>query len=341
VVGLRLRRLISLTAVAILAAGTLGIGTVSAANPNWDIDIVAVPPTVGAGHDAGFVVTVTNDGPSQINALSVTTTALDTPDAAPTYISMLVYSTGAVAPCAIGSPQTCQIGTLEAGVSVTFTVAYAVPDGARGNFELEVAIRAGTGDTSADGPKGKSRGDAYMETESAEIGSGDFDGGFVVGDDSYQTNPNLGPRNIQSTALEGTDELVGVMIEDGISTLDECDSTADDSDCTGLFAEWSSVYVDNGSPFDVPFKVTLVVRGSAVPGGTAEEDIVVVHVLDDGSVDVIGDDLLDGVAREETCAFSGTNPVPTNAECLKVTKDGPHWRIEVWLFRNGYIRGGI
>ena len=333
VVGLRFRRLISLTAVATLAAGTLGIGTVSAANPNWDIDIVAVPPTVGAGHDAGFVVTVTNDGPSQINALSVTTTALDTPDAAPTYISMLVYSTGAVAPCAIGSPQTCQIGTLEAGVSVTFTVAYAVPGGARGNFELEVAIRAGTGDTSADGPKGKSRGDAYMETESAEIGSGDFDGGFVVGQDSYQTNPSITNRNIQSTALSDTEELIGVMIEDGITSIAQCNATTGGPACANLFGEWSSVNVDNGTAFDEPFKVTLVVRGSSVPGGVSAEDIVVVHVHD-GTIEVIGD------SAGERCATANSEPT-TPPGCVYAERVGPNWQIVVWLFDNGSLRGGV
>jgi hypothetical protein len=342
--------LLTVSTSAVLALMLLGVGSATAANPTWDIIIEPTPPKVGVGHEAGFVVAVENDGPSQINALSVTTTALETPTAAPVYISDLEYSTGLVAECEKAFPQTCQIGTLEAGVTVTFTVAYAVPTGASANckndlnqtvpcFRLEVSLRAGTGDTESDG-KGKSRGDAYKESGFAEIGSGNFDGGFVFGEDVYQTNPNLGPRNIQATTLAEAQELVSVMIEDGITTNADCDAAEDNAACAGLFGEWSSLDVGDDPddpPFTTPFKVTLMVRGSAVPGGATEEDIVVVHVLDDGTVDVIGDDIPD----EETCAFSGTDPVPTNAECLTVTKVGGNWRIEVWLFRNGFVRGGI
>jgi hypothetical protein len=330
----RIRRLLTVLSVSLLAIASLGISPVSAANPDWDITIVPTPATVGAGRDAGFIVTVLNDGTSQINKLSVTTTALDTPNAAPVYISTLAYSTGASASCPIAVPQICQIGTLEGGTSVTFTVAYAVPSGARGDFELEVAIRAGTGDTDSDGPKGKSRGDAYKETEAATIGTGDFDGGFVVGGDAYQTNPNLGPRNIQSTALTGAPELVPVMIEDGIATLDDCDNVADDPACASLFGEWSRLNVNNGNdgnPFGTPFKVTLVVRGSSVPGNPDPEDVVFVHVLDDGSIVVI----------EDACTFAGANPVPTNPECLTARKAGSNWVLEVWLLRNGFGRGGF
>ena len=41
---------------------------------------------------------------------------------------------------------------------------------------------------------------------------------------------------------------------------------------------------------------------------------------------------------DETCAFSG--PTPTT-ECLVAVKNGNVWTIDVWLFTNGSIRGGI
>jgi hypothetical protein len=328
----------------------LGVGSVTAANPSWDIEIVPTPAKVGVGHDAGFIVTIENEGPSQINDLSVTTTALEAPTDAPVYLSTLVYNTGLEVTCVKTLPQTCQLGTLEAGVTVTFTVAYAVEVGASATcensddqnvtcFRLEVSIRAGTGDTESDGTKGKSRGDAYKETGFAEIGGGNFDGGFVVGADVYQTNPSIGNRNIQSTELLGAPQNVPVTIEDGPTITVTCDVTQDPEvvdPCDGLFAEWSNLNVNNGNdgvPFGTAFKVTLVIRGSAVPGGTSEEDIQVVHVLDNGSVNVIGDE------DDETCTPStGT---PTNPECLTVTKVGSNWKIEVWLFQNGFVRGGI
>ena len=335
----RLGRFATLLTAAMTASMLIGAGTASAANPTWDITITPTPTKVGVNHDAGYIVTVVNNGPSQINALSVTLTALEDPTALPTYLSGLDYNVGTDRTCEKAVPQTCALGTFDAGVSVTFTIAYAVLPGksamcrseANQNvacFRLEVSIRAGTGDTGSDG-KGKSRGDAYKETGFAEIGSGDFDGGFVVDADVYQTNPSLGTRNIQATRLERAAELVPVTIEDGIPTLASCDSTADHSACTGLFGEWSRLNVNNGASFGTPFKVTLTIRGG--PGGGSADDIAIVHVLDDGTIEVIS----------QACTFSGTDPVPTNPECLVATKSGNVWIIEVWLKKNGSIRGGI
>ncbi len=323
----RFDRVATVFTSAVLVLMLVGAGTVSAATPDWFITIVPTPDEVGAGHDAGFVVTVGNEGPSQVNALSVTVKALDTPGVAPSHLSSLAYNTGGSIPCAIAVPQTCQIGTLVAGQSVTFTVAYAVPATATGDFELNVAIGAGTGDTQSDGPKKSSRGDSFDVTAAATIRGGNFDGGFKVGGDVYQTNPILGTRNIQSTSISGAPELVPVTIEDGIASDTACDTAADDPACVGLFGEWSLLNVKDGNggvPFGTPFKVTLMVRGG--PGGNA--DIQVVHILDDGSIDVI----------DETCAFSGATPT---TECLVTVKNGNVWTIDVWLFTNGSIRGGI
>lgn len=338
----RLGRFATLLTAAMTASMLIGAGTVSAANPNWDITITPTPAKVGVNHDAGYVVTIVNNGPSQINDLSVTLTALEDPTATPTHLSGLDYNVGTDRTCAPAVPQTCALGTFDAGVSVTFTIAYAVLQGKSAMcknelnqnvvcFRLEVSIRAGTGDTGSDG-KGKSRGDAYKETAFAEIGSGDFDGGFVVNADVYQTNPSLGTRNIQATRLERAAELVPVTIEDGIPTLASCDSTDENVACGGLFGEWSRLNVNNGNGgvnFGTPFKVTLTIRGG--PGGGAADDIAIIHVLDNGTIEVIS----------QACTFSGTDPVPTNPECLVATKSGSVWTIEVWLKKNGSIRGGI
>jgi hypothetical protein len=328
----RLGRLATLFTAAMTASMLLGVGAVSAANPSWDIITTPTPAKVGAGHDAGFIVTVVNNGPSNINDLRVTLTTKDTPTAAPTHVSSLVYRidgelTGETATCApAGVPLTCLIGTLEDDESVTFTVAYFVPLGTTGAFDLNVAIRAGTGDV--DGGN-NSRGDKYDENAAATIGSGNFDGGFVVGAETYQTNPSLGNRNIQSTALTGVEQLVPVMIEDGIPSDTRCDSVLDDPDCGSLFGEWSLLNVNNGNggePFADAFKVTLKVRG----GPSSSADVQVVHILDDGTIDVISLD----------CTYDSEG-APTNAECLTAVKNGNVWTIDVWLLSNGSIRGGI
>lgn len=328
----RLGRFATLLTAAMTASMLIGAGTASAANPTWDIVITPTPTTVGAGHNAGFIVTVVNNGPSNINDMRVIVTPKDTPTAAPTYLSPLVYAIGGTANCISSVPLTCLLGSLEDDESVTFTVAYAVPSGMTGNFDLNVAIRAGTGDP--DG-KNNSRGDKYAEDSFAVIASGNFDGGFVVGSDTYQTNPTLGNRNVQSTALSGAPALIPVTIQDGITTNASCDSAADNAACDSLFGEWSELHVNNGNggvPFGTAFKVTLVIRGSAVPGGTSAGDIQVAHVLDDGTVDVIGD------TSDEICDSA---TAPTNAECILATKVGSNYQIVVWLFRNGSIRGGI
>ena len=324
----RIGRLGLIVSAALLGVA-MGVGPAAAANPNWDIVITPRPAAVGAGKDAGFDVSVINNGPSNINALRVIVTPTDTPSAMWTYLSPLTYTLGGPAVCGTTTPLTCELGTLVGGASVSFTVAYLVPATLGGNFDLNVAIRAGTGDP--DG-KNNSRGDKYEETNFAQIRGGDFDAGFSVGADVYQTNPTLGTKNIQATTLERAPQLVPVTIEDGIATLAACDNVADSPDCTGLFGEWSRLNVNNGNggvDFGQPFKVTLMVRGG--PGGGSAGDIAIIHVLDNGTIQLV----------DQTCTFAGTDPVPTNVECLVATKVGNNWKLEVWLLKNGFVRGGI
>lgn len=315
-----------------LALMLLGVGSVTAATPNWDIDIVKLPATVAPGRHAGYEITVSNAGPSNINALSVTVTPTDTPAATPAYVSAFVYTAGGPASCTTTGLLVCQVGTLVARASVTFRVAYLVPAGESGAFDLSVSLRAGTGDTGSDGGN-NSRGDKYTETAATALGSTNFDGGFDVnGLAVYQTNPSLGRRNVQSTQLTSPASLIPVTIEDGITSGVTC-SVETNAACGRLFGEWSKLNVDGGTPFATPFKVVITLLGNAVPGGTGADDIVVVHVLDGGGIDVIGD------AANEIC--DSTTGTPTNAECITVTKVGNNYQIVVWLFQNGSIRGGI
>jgi hypothetical protein len=320
---------------ALLLVG-VGVGTVSAANPAWFINITPTPAKVGAGHDAGFIVTVGNHGPSQINDLRVIVTPTDlvplAPGDEPTFLGPLEYKFGGTADCTSQLPLTCLLGTLEDDEEVTFTVAYGVPTGLTGNFDINVAIRAGTGD-----PEGKnnSRGDKFDVSRFATIGSGNFDGGFVVGADSYQTNPNLGNKNIQSTGLFGAPQQVGVTIEDGASLSGpECPTAA------GSFGECSLVHVGGGESFPA-FKVVLVVRGSSLSGNPDPNTIIVHHTYQSGidvdgnpvyTTEVIGDD------PGERCASENDS---SSAPCVFATKVGSNYQIVVWLLHNGGLKGGI
>jgi hypothetical protein len=307
------------TAAVLLVAMAFAAGPAAGATPSWSITADRLPTAVAAGKDAGYFVTIKNNGPSQINALSVLATPASTPDATPSYFSGLDWNQGGPGTCSSTGQLSCDLGTLTAGTTITFTVAYAVPSSQNGTFNVAFAIRAGTGDTGSDG-KGKSRGDKLEIVAKTGIGSSqNFDAGFVVGSGTFETTGNLGQNNKQTTKLETADSLIPVTITDGISSY-PC------TDCTNLIGEWSVLNVNDGVN-DAPIKVTLFVWGRTVPGGVQADDIYLLHADGDGGSTAI-------------TAACDASP-PTNADCIEsVTKVGPNYRIVAWLEHNGAIRGG-
>ena len=324
----RLGRIATILSTAMLATMLVGVGTATAANPTWAVSFDRLPNVVAPGNDAGWFVTVTNNGPSNINDLNISITSEEI-GALPSYISDLVLSSGGTASCSTATGAlVCNVGTLIDDGTVEFTVAFEVPSSDIGTFDLNIGLRAGTGDTETDGP-GKSRGDKKTFTNSTPISSSsNFDGGFTVGENTYQTNQSVGRRNVQATTIENVGSFIGVTIEDGITTGVDC-STSASRTCIG---EWSEINVDDGAEFGTPFKVTLLVSGSSVPGGTDEDDIVLIHVLDDLTVEVLGD------SSDERCANAGDSG---SAECIFVSKVGNNYQIVAWLFQNGNLRGGF
>lgn len=325
----RLGRLATVLSTALLATMLLGVGSVTAANPSWNVSFDRLPNVVSPGSDAGWFVTVTNNGPSNINDLNISITSEET-GALPTYRSDLVLSSGGTESCSTATGAlVCNVGTLVDDGTVEFTVAFAVPSTDTGTFDLNIGLVAGTGNTDSDGP-GRSRGDKRTFTDSTPISqSTNFDGGFTVDDFTYQTNQDVGRRNLQATTIENVGGFIGVTIEDGITTGVDCQVAA----AATCFGEWSALNVADGASFSAsPFKVTLLISGSAVPGGTSTEDVVLVHELDNGTVEVIGD------SADERCASAGDS---ASAECIFVTKVGNNYRIVAWLFQNGNLRGGF
>jgi hypothetical protein len=328
VIRQRLGRYATILTAATLALMLVGVGSVAAKNPAWHIDITKLPPTVGAGHEAGYLVTVSNGGPSNINTLSMKVTTPGTPDAAPSYFSGLAWNFGAHGSCTGtgpggSGPLSCDLGTLSATQTATFTVAYHVPAGSTGSFDITVAIQSGSGNTGSDGG-GNSRGDAFSKSASTGIGNSQyFDGGFSISDGTFLTTGSLGRSNKQSTKLETTDSIIPVTVTDGVTSF-PCDSG--DPQCSRLIGEWSVLNVNDGVS-QHPIKVTLLIWGGAVPGGVSTSDIFLIHA--DGT----------GAESPVTQACNG-NP-PTNADCLvSVTKVGSNYQIVAWLAHNGAARGG-
>lgn len=321
----RLSRLGFVLVSAALASMLLGTGAVYARNPSWAVSFDKLPVSVSAGNDAGWFVTVTNNGPSNINDLNVTLTSEVLGDL-PSYLSDLVLSSGGTEVCATTTGKmVCNVGTLADDQTVTFTVAFAVPVGTTGSFDLNVGLLAGTGDTGSDG--GTSRGDQKTFTSSTGINSSqNQDSGFVAGDDSddgsFLTTGSLGRNNKQTTALDTTDLHIPVTVTDGISSF-PCNP------CSNLVGEWSVLDVNGGNNVR-PIKVTLMVWGGSVPGGVGEDDLYLIHADGSGSYTTITQD-------GNACNASP----PTNADCIEsVDKIGNNFKVVAWLAHNGGLRNG-
>lgn len=324
----RIARFVSLIAVGALTLSALAVGPVAARNPDWVIDPVRLPATVAAGNDAGYFVTVTNNGTSTINAARFAATPLATPNATPSYFSGLTYTKGGPEiSCTETGQLVCQLGTMAAGDSFNFTVAYSVPPGTTNKFDVRFFMEAGTGNV---GGKNNSRGDALEVTASTTINNNqNFDGGFVRpnegGDTVYATTGALGRQNRQTSEVAVSGTGVTVNVKDG-SLVDEstiqCDTVAI-PDC-GHGTEWTSLSVPGHQGY---IKVTLNVWGGSVDGGVQARDIYVLHDQDSGPT----------YAIDTPC--SPPNAQPASGECLTATKVGSNWRIVVWLFNNGSLRG--
>jgi hypothetical protein len=312
-------------------------GLATAATPNWSINIVKLPPTVVSGQDAGYRVTVANAGPSNINGLTLSTN-IDVPV---TYFSGLTpFATGPASCLSANVKFTCNLGTMNAGQSTTFTIAYKTSG--NGTFDMTVSLRSSSGDTGSDG-RGQSRGDALSVTAKTGLASGNFAGGYFQADTLIQTNPILGKNNKQSTSLVGFAASVtdpyDVMVRDGSTSLptDPTDPNfglvCDNPACAGRTTEWSFVNVKEGQTQGSPFHVTMVIDGSLLPGGTMESDVLVVHVWFDAA----------GVSHTEVIGANGvrctpTTGVPSNPPCITVTKVGSNWKIDAWLLHNGGMK---
>ena len=132
----------------------------------------------------------------------------------------------------------------------------------------------------------RSHGDTLQdpnETATQLTTSADFAGGFAINRNDVKTSGAVGKNNVQSTSV--TPPTVGVITtaQDGL--------TANAFTCTGctktLFGDWSRVTVGDGEPFGSLFPVTLLVYGKALPKGATQDSIDLVHVLDNGSTEIL------------------------------------------------------
>lgn len=322
----RLGRLATVLTAGSMALLLLGVGSAAAKNPTWSITAVKLPSTVGAGRDAGYFVTVRNAGTSNINAATLKVIAPAGAPAAPTYFSGLMWNSGGPGSCTTSGQLVCNLGTMPAGTTITFTVALHVPTGTSGTFDATFSLESASGNTGSDSGH-NSRGDALIVTSKTAIGSGsNFDGGFSVnGSTTYSTNQSVGRNNKQASTVVSPNTVIPVTVEDGITSGVACTAAK----CSNAFGEWTVLHVNDGATFGNAFKVTLLIWGGSVPGGVSTSDVVLLHTLDNGTTETISQ------------ACTPSTGTPTNAECITVTKVGNNFQIVAWLFKNGGIRGGF
>jgi hypothetical protein len=283
----------------------------TAATPNWSMSVVDLPSEVANGAGAAYQVTITNNGPSNISQLFLVTRTTDSP----------VLLTTTQGSCSQSGPLLCSFGALGAGQSVTVLAGYVTP--ATGSSYDPVFQANSNGATFSDS-KSRSHGDTLQDpNETATIlnGSGDFGGGFSFDTGTVQNNQAVGKNNIQATKVTPPASDIIVTVEDNLGAGTFTCGTS----CAGhtLFGDWSRVTVDKGETFGSLFPVTLTVYGSKVPSGANVNNIGLVHVLGDGTTQLLTD----------RCGATPT------LNCVTVTKVGNNFSITGWVDQNGGLKG--
>ncbi len=284
-------------------------GSASAATPRWSMSVVDLPSLVANGSGAGYQVTITNAGPSNISSLFLVTKAQDSP-------GFLTTSQGT---CSSSGPLKCTFGALGAGQSVTVVVGYATPASGK---SFDPVFQANSNGSTFSDTKGRSHGDTLQdpnETATQLTTSTNFAGGFALTDNDVKTADNVGRNNVQATTVSPPTVGVITTAQDGLA--------ANAFTCTGcnktLFGDWSRVTVGDGTPFDTLFPVTLLVYGKALPKDATQDSIDLVHVLDDGSTEILS-------------TRCGDTPTPN---CVTVTPVGSNYKITGWVDQNGGFKG--
>jgi hypothetical protein len=282
----------------------------SSATPRWSMQVVDLPSQAANGYGAGYQVTITNNGPSNISQLYLVTKVQDSPG--------LLTTTQGTCSTPNSGPLFCSFGALRAGSSVTVVAGYTTP--ASGS-SYDPVFQANSNGVSFTDPK-RSHGDTLQdpnETPTALTTSGNFAGGFALNRNVVKTTGGVSKSNVQSTAV--TPPSVGVITtaEDGLP--------ASAFTCTGctktLFGDWSRVTVGSGQEFGDLFPVTLLVYGKALPKNATVDSIDLVHVLDNGTTEILS---------------SRCGATPT-LNCVTVTPVGSDYQITGWVDQNGGFKG--
>jgi uncharacterized protein DUF11 len=239
-------------------ATAMSAGVATAVPPNWVMTVTPLPASVTPGAAAGFEVTVTNNGPSQISALYLNS---NLPTVTPVYLRSVdrpgaCGESGTVPP---SGPLFCSFGALIDDQSVTIVVAYDTT-GSSASFPITFQANT-TGATQQDGIKGKSHGDTLTKTVSTALSTNKNFAGFfnLSGSGAIQNDANINGNNKQSTGVGNLPAGIEATVLDGPGATGTCVSGGG-INCNALFGEWSEVNVNGGDPLPGGGYFTITIK---------------------------------------------------------------------------------
>ena len=316
-----------------LAASALTSPTLASLPAGASATATATPPTVSAGKYAGFVLSFTNNGPSNISNLFL---VADTP---PGWQFVDTVNGPALGINPYGScPNTggsllCAFGAVPANTGpILVTAVYLAP----ANFSGPVTITFhynSTGSTS-----GKSHGNdiaapsgtVQVTTDKNSGGTFGYNGNLTVSD-----NTILSKGNKQSTAVDASGTGANnfeLFVQDGPLFGPPTDGTIN-TDCSSQatqLGEWSGLDVGHDTSFPSPFRATIVVYQGA------NDTVTGLCWIRQTGTDINGP-IYTGTlltVADNTCN-SATNP--TNFPCFSLSKVGPNLQVVFISNHNGVL----
>jgi len=259
---MRAARFAAVVSAAVVAT-TMFAGVASAAPPNWVMTVTKVPGEVTPGAPAGYDVTITNNGPSNISQLYLVARVNGKTNVATAYVG--TPTQGTCSPS--GQVLLCTFGALNAGTSVTVRVGYGTPSS--GSSSL-VEFEGTTSGTTFTDPS-RSHGDTLVPNPAITttvLNSNKNFGGFFStnGTNSGGNSDQLNGNNKQSTRISGLAAGFDGTVSDGSVTADACATDLPNGiDCTRISGETSVVNVNGGANVPGGFFVIIHYKNGDTP----------------------------------------------------------------------------
>ena len=323
------------TAVSTQATGVTAFGDFVVGEPTSDLAVTVTDGLAsviaGDGLSHGYLITVTNNGPSDATAAAIT-------DAWPAGFSqgLIVPSQGSCAPLGPGPAFSCALGTIAAGASATVSVAYTVPPATLPGVQTDsVSVSSAVVDPT---PANDVGADSTTVTDVASLTTSTDDGqvSVVAGTGGYGytiTVTNSGPSDTHGVVL---DDLVPAAFTAGPPSADlggDCSGSAGNTiHCTlpGALAPGATwtISVPYAVAAGVPAQTVTNIAGAVSvedPSGSIDPDATDVTTSADLAVTVTDGlaSVIAGDGLSHGYLITVTNNGPSDATAAAITDAWP------------------